>query len=139
MGIPYQKTVTAPVVAGTDNVVVLPAPVRGTIQRLVIAQVGGTAAFAARLFNAERPAGGADNLSDVDEEAGLPVEAFAVTPALSGVSGKYEQYDGRWSYESNELAQTGRRQSSLWLRLTPAGVGDLTYVVAYTILAPNLI
>jgi hypothetical protein len=70
---------------------------------------------------------------------GLPVEAFAVTPSLSGVSGKYEQYDGKWGYESNEFAQPGRRQSSLWLKLTPASGAALTYAISYTVLLPNLI
>lgn len=139
MSVPYQKTVTATVTAGIDNAVELPMPVRGTVQRLVIAQVGGTAAFTARLFNAERAAGAADDLSDVDEENGLPVEAFAVTPALAGVSGKYEQYDGKWGYESNEYAQTGRRQSSLWLKLTPTGSGPMTFAISYVVLVPNLI
>ena len=138
MRVPYQKTVVAPVTAGIDNVVELPMPTRGTIQRLVIAQVGGAAAFTARLFNAERPAGAADDLSDVDEENELPVEAFAVTPSLAGVSGKYEQYDGKWGYVSNEYAAPGRLQSSLWLKITPAGSGEVAYAISYTVLVPSL-
>ncbi len=136
--IPYSKTVTEVVTAGIDNVVELPAPIRGLLNRLVISQVGGTAAFTARLFTAEAPAGAADDHSDVDAEEGLPAEAFAVTPELAGVSGKYAAYDTRLGYESNEYAQEGRRQSSLWLRLTPAGSGPATYVIGYTVLIPNL-
>ncbi len=137
--IPYQKTILVTVTAGMDNAVELPAPIRGVLQRLVVAQRGGTAAFTARVFNSERPAGHADDQSDVDEENTLPVEAFAVTPALTGASGKYEQYDGKWGYVVNELAGPGRLQSSLWLKLTPAGSGEVTYAVSYTVLTPNLI
>lgn len=137
--LPYTKTVTAVVFAGEDNAVELPAPTNGVLERLVIAEVGGSSdAFTARLFNSERPAGAGDSLSDVDDEAGLPDEAFAITPALSGVAGKYEKYEARWGYNSNELAHQGRRKSAMWLKITPAGSGEKTYAISYTILMPEL-
>lgn len=137
--IPYSKTVRVTVTGATDNVVELPAPVRGILNRLSIYQIGDSENFTARLFTAERAAGASENsLSDVDDESNLPDEAFAVTAALAGTGGKFEEYDSRQGYESNEWAQTGRRQSSLWLKLTPAVAGSKTFAIAYTILVPEL-
>ena len=136
--IPYTKTVTATVTGGSDNVVELPAPIRGLLNRLVISQIGANENFTAQLYTAERAAGGADDLSDVDEESGVPAEAFSVTDALTGTSGKYKSYDTRLGYESNEFAQLGRRQSSLWLKITPATAGEKQFAIAYTVLVPSL-
>lgn len=137
--VPYSRTIRATVTAGQDNVIELPAPVRGLINHFCIYQVGASEAFTARVFTAERPAGAEDQLSDVDDENGIPAEAFAATAVMTGVGGKFESYDTRQGYVSNELAQQGRRQSSLWLRLTPSGSGAKNYAITYTVLVPEMV
>jgi hypothetical protein len=136
--VPYSKAVLIVAQGGEDNAIELPAPIRGVLERLTITEIGGSDNFTARLFCAERAAGNADSLSDVDEDVGMPPEAFAITPALTGTAGKYEQFSGGWGYVSNELASPGRLKSALWLRLTPAGSGEKSFAVAYTVMAPEL-
>lgn len=138
MSVPYTKTVRVAAEGGEANAIELPAPTNGVINRLSIVQIGAAEAFTARLFTSEVPAGAADSLSDVDDEEGLPAESFACTPELAGVSGKYEKYEAQWGYNSNEFAAPGRRQSSLWLKLTPAAAGEKVFTVSYTVLMPEL-
>lgn len=136
--LPYSKTVRVTVLGGEDNAIELPAPTNGVLTRLTITEITGAEAFTARLFNSEAPAGAGDSLSDVDDEAGMPAEAFAITPNLVGVSGKYEKYEAKWGYNSNELAAAGRRKSAMWMKLSPDGTGEKEYAISYTILMPEL-
>lgn len=139
MSVPYTKVVRVDVDGDTDNVVELPAPIRGVLNRFCIYQIGASEGFTARLYTAERAAGaGGNSLPDVDDETGIPGAAFAVTAALTGVAGKYEEFDARQGYVSNELAQPGRLQSSLWLKLTPTESGPKAFAVAYTVLVPEM-
>lgn len=131
MTIPYTYTTTLTATGGQAAAYPLPAPPRGVVTRLVIARVGGTDSFTARLFDQPLAAVASGPL----DANGRPVVAAAIGPEVSSSSGTYAAFDLHWAYSVRETEQVRAR---LWLRLDPAGTGTQTYVVAYTIMAPRL-
>lgn len=136
--LPYTRVLKFEAAAGEENVIALPAPTNGLLDRISIIEVTGSDSFTARFYMDEAAAGTANGDSDVDPDVGLPPDSYAFTPVLSGSSGVYEQYGTRWGYNVNDLAQQGRRKSTIWLRLNPGGSGMKSYAISYTIMMPEL-
>lgn len=137
-GVPYSRAFRqSDVVAGQANAIMIPAPIRGTLTRLVIKEVGGTDNFTATLYTSELPAGQQEQFSDVDSDDDLSAELFKLMAAISGSSGIYENYDLSKPYVVNEKSHKhGKLKSALYLKLTPSGSGTKVYDIAITVLTP---
>lgn len=138
-GVPYSRAFRKTgVIAGQANAIMIPAPIRGTLTRLVIKEVGGTSAFAADLFTSELPAGQQEQYSDVDSDDDLSAEMFKIMVGIAGVGGIYENYVASVPYIVNEKSHKhGKLKSALYLKMTPSGSGSKIYDIAITVLTPN--
>src|SRR5262245_1706356 len=136
-GSPYSRSIRVSVTGGQANCVRLPAPPRGCVRRLSVAQAAGApVGFTAILYSSDRACGAPDAPeADPDE---ISPDAFQVgdtmtvaAPAMSGA-----QYGLWWAYENNDFAGIGRRKTCLYLKLTPGGSGAMNFDVGYTVDPP---
>lgn len=140
----YARTKEVTLVGGQANCVWLPAPQRGTLNRLIIKQVSGNlggynvkvldrydaCSAVAEISNSYEPdtPEGENKLMDV--ELHQIIAEISVNPA----SALTESFGLNAGYENRDEQDVRRTpETKIYLDITPTGAGDKTFQIAYTI------
>lgn len=118
-GAPWDKIVTlGNLTAGVDNYVMVPAPPRGVITKVVAS--GPSSGFTLDIFNSKDAI--PSNASS-DSAEGVTVysqELYKVLPTITTNNAKAEVFNVRYPYENQEF--NGRnRDYKLYVRVNPVG------------------
>lgn len=123
-----KQTFTVP--AGEATLVPIRVPFRGTLYGCNLVQTSGaTTGVAAKLFSSKR---------DKAPNSALPEDAFLVT-ALTIANGQSEFVDQNLNVAyHNQDGDPTNHQRFLYLKITPAGTGNKSFVLSVTVGTPVL-
>lgn len=149
MAVPYTKTIETTVASGQENCIELPAPYRGIITRLVVKDKSGTDGFSFNVYDREDACSSVvessywnDNELEVDFENALldpELHQIQATQTVTAGSSTSEQFNIILPYENkDESGLHGRKTTALWMSVTPAGAGNKTFQIAYTVTSDSL-
>lgn len=124
--------------SGQDNCVVLPAPPRGILRKLVVKQVNGVAdGFTFNLFNRSDACPSVAEVSDpFDPDALLDPDLHKIQDeiAISAPTLISSQFGFQRGYANEDEQDVRRtRASRIYLSINPGGAGDKLFQVGYAI------
>jgi hypothetical protein len=121
----------------------LPAPPRGTLERMIIKQVGGTDGFDCLVLDRKDACASVAEVSNSFEPDTPEGENKLLDPdlhriidsiSIAGGTGIYEGFNLNAGYQNRDEQDIRRTPNSrIYLDLTPGGSGSKTYQVAYTV------
>lgn len=135
MSLPYQNETQVSLNSGVETILKLPAPARGSVQRLLIRQTTGTkAGYIANLYCKQPPA----NLGSSAGPDGIALEMFRVLPLIQVAAGEIDsqqfQLNAGYQNRDNTVVPT----TNLYLAITPNGSGAKTFDISWTVEVPEL-
>ena len=140
MPLPYSKAVAfIGVVSGEENCLVLPAPPRGTLVRLIVKQTeGALEGFEFDLYDREDACPGIsqESCNPGDEAFDPDLHKIAPTVVVAAAGAYYENFAQLTPYENKDSLCDGvhaAKRSQIYLAMEPAGSGDKVFEVAITV------
>lgn len=145
MTLPYTKTLQVQAVSAQANCIELPAPIRGIITRLIVKDKdSGVEGFTFDLYDREDACSNVTESSyyndderqtDFENELLDPeLHKLQATQTIAAATAVSEQFDIVLPYENkDEGGLHERRQSKIYMELTPSGSGTKTFQIAYTV------
>lgn len=138
--VPYDNAVQFQVQSGSPTCVELGFPLRGTINRLTMNQVDGTAeGYSFDIYDREDACqiaiGSSSSLS-----AQVQPTQHKVMPSQTVAPGSrlLELFEKVWSYQNRDGNSSAGRRTRLYLRITALGTGTKSFEVTYSVMQPVL-
>lgn len=138
--IPYKtKIKISNAVAGEENWVFLPSPIRGYFESFYLRQLSGPKdGFSASLY--DTPPVSEEDLSALSEEEFSEDSCllFTAPDVAAGQSSVRMQFNPRKPFMGWKDEETNATDRLLYLRLTPGGTGAKTFEVSFEISIPEM-
>jgi hypothetical protein len=140
MTTPYVREIEFMATGGEDVCVTLPAPGKGVIHRIIVKQLGGTLeGYSLDLFDrADCCAGAASlslNLEDLSSRIDADLHKIIATRTVAAPNASLELFDLEQPYANRDEQDKWQRRTTnaIYLNLRPAGTGEKSFAIAYTI------